>query len=653
MSQDCPEYDFIIVGAGPSALGFIRGLIEPYCTPESPEPGRLPFTIAVLEQGTNGSPSYARQYPDTISTLSNSPTVQTEKSTTNVSKCKQDPLSVRHTRKWYEAAFVARDTANRYTGLFVDQKSQTTREIAVACGHGWGGTARINAGLCFPPAADDFDTWWEKSAHKTDVISAEAMFASVRHIQSILCKTQHLNYFHSPQTDAWADSLGIPVSKTKQNESSAGSQNDQVSGSVSFPEPFTAFPSVISYIPVMAQKVKDEWHRNHYYSALIEPLVQDYPQVAQYLHFYSSCAVERLLWDDFQDSKQTNNTNLDENPNNAKIHRVIGVQVKHSDSVTMTWKARKEVAVCAGAIESPALLLVSGVGGGACDPRPDLDHLPVGQHLHDHVLVPMHALRHHMTLTNFNYASLSPNSMQAFINLQVTPTNRIQLSVMDEASTAFIIPSVVLNSIPRTQSDSGWRRSLEDHALSLLYFFVNWMFVPLFRRISSIFVMSIGIFMLNPVSTGSITILPNQSTNEPCKRSHCKLKILLPYFSNDEDVKQAQQALVAAHKVCSAFCTSLLPNMIINDLTMLRQLLMTLCQPYFHYQGTCRMKVAMQGDLDWVVDEECKVQNCDGLRVCDASVFPTNVSAPTTLTCVSMGHMLASHLHHQYATAVE
>ena len=79
--------------------------------------------------------------------------------------------------------------------------------------------------------------------------------------------------------------------------------------------------------------------------------------------------------------------------------------------------------------------------------------------------------------------------------------------------------------------------------------------------------------------------------------------------------------------------------------------------PYFHWIGTCAMKQKKltttehrfdskkgndDGDDDWVVDEYFRVRGVNHLRICDASIFPTLISAPTALTCAALGYILAN-----------
>jgi choline dehydrogenase-like flavoprotein len=68
--------------------------------------------------------------------------------------------------------------------------------------------------------------------------------------------------------------------------------------------------------------------------------------------------------------------------------RATGVEVVQG-AATRTLEARREVLLCAGALQSPQILQLSGVGDGAMLQAlgvPVVHHLPgVGEHLHDHV----------------------------------------------------------------------------------------------------------------------------------------------------------------------------------------------------------------------------------------------------------------------------
>ena len=83
--------------------------------------------------------------------------------------------------------------------------------------------------------------------------------------------------------------------------------------------------------------------------------------------------------------------------------------------------------------------------------------------------------------------------------------------------------------------------------------------------------------------------------------------------------------------------------------------------PYYHWCGTCAMGEDATEDTDgrmtdrdeissgdhlslFVVDERLLVRGIVGLRICDASVFPACISAPTALTCAALGHAASTFI---------
>src|ERR1044072_1563574 len=72
------------------------------------------------------------------------------------------------------------------------------------------------------------------------------------------------------------------------------------------------------------------------------------------------------------------------------------------------------------------------------------------------------------------------------------------------------------------------------------------------------------------------------------------------------------------------------------------------CADARHASAPCRMGAA--GDPRSVVDPDCRVIGCSGLRVIDASVMPTVVRANTHLTTVMIAEKMADHLKQSIKT---
>jgi choline dehydrogenase len=68
------------------------------------------------------------------------------------------------------------------------------------------------------------------------------------------------------------------------------------------------------------------------------------------------------------------------------------------------------------------------------------------------------------------------------------------------------------------------------------------------------------------------------------------------------------------------------------------------CSDAQHASGTCRM--GARDDRRSVVDPDCRVIGCSGLRVIDASIMPEVVRANTHLTTVMLAEKMADKLKH-------
>ena len=68
----------------------------------------------------------------------------------------------------------------------------------------------------------------------------------------------------------------------------------------------------------------------------------------------------------------------------------------------------------------------------------------------------------------------------------------------------------------------------------------------------------------------------------------------------------------------------------------------------YHYTSTCRMGAEVHGERPSVVDTDLRVHGVDGLRICDASVFPeiigSHTMAPVVMVAEKCADLLKGHL---------
>jgi choline dehydrogenase-like flavoprotein len=152
----------------------------------------------------------------------------------------------------------------------------------------------------------------------------------------------------------------------------------------------------------------------------------------------------------------------------------------------------------------------------------------------------------------------------------------------------------------------------------------------------------------------------------PLRRRDVELEIRLGYLDAPEDVEAVRRGWIASQALEETLLggvsgIEVFPGLLVRrlgwprlrangwslasglDLERFEAFARATCLPYFHWCGSCRM-VASPDDDRGVVTPDLKVRGCRGLRICDASVFPSTVSAPTALTCAALGHLFGSRI---------
>lgn len=251
-----------------------------------------------------------------------------------------------------------------------------------------------------------------------------------------------------------------------------------------------------------------------------------------------------------------------------------------------TVRARREVLLAAGAIQSPQLLLLSGVGPAtelkALGIEPAHDLSGVGRHLLDHVAAGIVWDLHE---------PLSP--------CELTPYEPTLLMRVEPDAPA---PDVLFHFGLRVREKSGLRPRLGDPANGVKL-------APNVARARS---------------EGSIRLASSDPRAAPL--------IDLNYLSDPDgyDLRILTRAVRFGRKLAEAPSMQRLvrretaPGPDIVDETDLIAYIRDVCETVYHASGTCRMGRA--GDPDVVLSPDLKVLGIDHLRVCDASVFPAMVS---------------------------
>ena len=297
--------------------------------------------------------------------------------------------------------------------------------------------------------------------------------------------------------------------------------------------------------------------------------------------------------------------------------RATGVEFDHKGQ-TMQAKAQAEVILAAGAINSPKLLELSGIG--QAERLADLGITPlhdlhgVGENLQDHLQI-----RTVFKVTGAQTLNEIVNSVwgKARIGLQYAMTQSGPLSMAPSQFGMF------------TKSDPSLETpDLEYHVQPLSTDKLGDPLHP-FPAIT------VSVCNLRPDSVGATHIDSQDITRQP--------DIRLNYLSTERDrmvavksVKQARQ-LMTAKAVQKYQPQEMLPGPhIASDADLLREA-GNIATTIFHPVGTCKMG----SDDRAVVDSALRVHGVAGLRVVDASIMPRIVSGNTASPVIMIAEKAA------------
>ena len=286
--------------------------------------------------------------------------------------------------------------------------------------------------------------------------------------------------------------------------------------------------------------------------------------------------------------------------------------------------AKRETLLTAGAIGSPQLLQLSGIGPAALlrehGITPVLDSPGVGGNLQDHLQLRMVFKVQGVKTLNV-MASNIVGKMQ--IGLQYALFQSGPMSMAPSQLGAFA------KSDPQQATPN-----LQYHVqpLSLDKFGEPLHAFPAFTA---------SVCNLRPTSRGHVHIASADSYAAP--------KIVPNYLSTEPDRKVAADALrltraIAAAPALKKFAPQeYKPGVQFQSEEELAQAASQIGTTIFHPVGTCRMGVA--GDASSVVDSQLRVLRVAGLRVVDASIMPYITSGNTNSPTVMIAEKAAQMIH--------
>ena len=283
---------------------------------------------------------------------------------------------------------------------------------------------------------------------------------------------------------------------------------------------------------------------------------------------------------------------LDETP------KAVGIEVLDSEGKKRRIQASKGVCLCAGAVNTPQILMLSGIG-----PEGHLDDVGiecivnlngVGENLQDHLHVPM-CYRVESDVKPHSRSNICEGSLFTKVNPEsISPDLQVHIGVL------FFDPSV---------------------------------FTPLGEGFT------LTPSLIHPKSRGSIRLRSKDVFERPLIQAN--------YLTEEEDL----QTLVKGVKLVREIGSEMLgvvngkeiypgPNVQSDD--DIKNYVINHVGTMYHPACTCR--VGRDDDLGAVLDLRLHVRGVENLRVADASAMPEIIGANTNATCIALGERLASFI---------
>jgi choline dehydrogenase len=283
-----------------------------------------------------------------------------------------------------------------------------------------------------------------------------------------------------------------------------------------------------------------------------------------------------------------------------------------------TIRSRREVVLAAGAIQSPQLLLLSGIGDGehlAEVGVPLLHHLPgVGRNLHDHMASPVHMSMNHTASYGLSWRTI-PRNLRHLAQYLLFRSGPLSNNVFESAAFIKSRPGIdrpdvqlVLQTAKRPQPSFPF---------------------PLGHGFA---ISPVGLY---PRSRGRLTLAGADPLAAP--------RIDPNLLSDPTDIQPLLRGIRLSRQIfaSAAFAkyqaTETAPGASVQSDAALIDYIRAQAYTVHHPVSTCRMG----NDPDAVVDPQLRVVGLEGLRVADASVFPALIGGNTNAAVVMVAEKAA------------
>jgi choline dehydrogenase len=300
-----------------------------------------------------------------------------------------------------------------------------------------------------------------------------------------------------------------------------------------------------------------------------------------------------------------------------------GVEILKNGLRETIW-ADREIILCGGTVNSPQLLMLSGIGPA--------DHLSslgipvvinapeIGRNLQNH---PSYALRFTCSQPVTAYKYLNP---RAALGIGL----RYALSRSGSLGESYVATGGYMRSDPAL--------AVSDTIVVMVPALVTRGGVGF--RLADLFPERHGFTVMvgsgRPLSRGWILLRSNDPTAHP--------RIFPEYFSEVEDLRALARSvrrmrdMMRERAIRDLIEEELTPGALPNEQTAVEENIRARAATFFHPSGTCRMG----SDPGAVVDPRLRVTGAEGLRVADTSIMPAALNACTHAPTIMIGEKAAA-----------
>lgn len=292
-----------------------------------------------------------------------------------------------------------------------------------------------------------------------------------------------------------------------------------------------------------------------------------------------------------------------------------GIEVQGQEG-TQSLHAKREVILCAGALSSPQLLMLSGIGNAPDLQKfglPVVSHLPgVGRNLQDHCSV--HVKVGAVPGSSYNRALRGWRKYLEGARYLVTKSG--YLSLPSSLAAAFV-----------RSGDSVDYADLEISFRPMTFSFDDGGGVD----VDPYEAFSASVYRVRPASRGELMLRSPDPLEPPA------------FYPNYLDATEDRVAMVAGLRkvrqilaqepIASSIRSELSPGASMTSDEQLLQFVEQHAKCAYHPAGTCKMG----HDPMAVVDDQLRVHGIERLRVVDASVMPTVISGNTNAPTIMIG----------------